>query len=181
MKQLNLLPESVRFKEVQSQFYTGGAIAAVIAVITVGLIWGAVNTLAISVTGQLKAVQADNTPEKVVTPVADAATIQRITILNTLAKSDTDWPVTFQLVGDLVAKDITLSSYALTKTANGMDLVMVGSAPSNVSFATFAEAFQGNSLLTGAKVTGYNYDPSKDTVTFTVEGIILPSKVAYSK
>jgi hypothetical protein len=181
MKQLNLLPEIVRIREAQQQLYTSLVVAGVAALAAVGVLRWAVNSELASVQNQLATVQSQNKPNSTALSAADTKTVQRITALNTLSKTDTNWPTTFHLIGDLVAKDITLTSYHTTVTANGVDVVMAGTAPSNVSFATFADAFQGNKLLTGTKVSGYNYDPTKGIVSFTVEGILLPANTNYSK
>ena len=181
MKQLNFLPESVRAKEADRQLITLLVGVGIFSLLAIAVLWVAVRAEVSSVNRQVATVRAQEADVTKTVQVADTDTQSRIVALNALARVDTDWATVFQLTDSLVAKDITLSGFGLTSSANGILLTMTGTSPSSVSFASYVEAFQGSKLLVGTKVPGYNYSPSKGTVTFTVSGILFPAFTRYKK
>ena len=176
MKQINFLPAELKVREVKQRMYFFMGLAAVIAVIAVIVPWLIVRSLSTSLAAQVAVKEekisivpsqlqlAQTQDEK--RQFADLSL--RTNALNSLAKQEIDWSKVFTLVSSTIPKDVILTDYSLGTAANVLTIKMGGTAPSNVSFASFVETLQANTHLSKVVVDGFTYAPDKGTVTFSI-------------
>jgi len=179
MKQINFVPATVVVKATQQRLIGAVVTAVVLAIVAAGGIWFGVNSERSHLTDQIAAVQTGAIESTATAAPVYSDTVSRITQLNTLSGSDIKWDAGFTLISTLLPKEITLGSFAFTSTTSGVGLKMVGTAPSNVSFASFVESIKQNATLTATKVESYAYNPTTGVVTFTVSCLIPRNKLAY--
>lgn len=186
MKQVNLIPVAVRQKALARRAVPYIILAAIIGTGAAGAAW-----LGFSLQVRLLQNTKDNLAQQEADrEAADAKNAQdfqvnadllsRVNTLNTLAKSDINWNKVFAYVAALIPKDITLGNYSLA-TAGGPLLKITGKAPSNVSYATFAQYLNDKkgTLLTDFTVDGYTYEPATGQVTFSVTVKVPLSAISF--
>ncbi|HSI21003.1 MAG TPA: hypothetical protein VLA04_04895 [Verrucomicrobiae bacterium] len=189
MKQLNLLPQAVRHKAANRQSVPYMVLAGLVGLALGLTVWFGFSMEARSLDKEKEMLIADATAaqQKAAKEVADLKVSgdlkTRVNHLNTLAQADVDWDRSFEYVASLVPKDIVLSSYSFGVSQGNVTLKMTGEAPSNVSYATFAEYLKQNTgkTVTSFKVDGYVYAPQTGKVTFTVTVVAPPTAVKYPK
>lgn len=187
MKQINLVPVAVRQKAVNRQTIPLLVIAGLIGAGAAGAAWLAFSYQSRSLQNEKNTLIQEETEREQAEAKAsadlqvDADLSSRVSTLNTLAKSDVDWTKVFTYVASLTPKDITLTNYSVA-TAQGIVLKLTGVAPSNVSYATFAEFLKDSigKTLTAFTVDGYTYEPGTGAVTFSVTITVPPDSVKFS-
>jgi len=174
MKQLNLLPN-----ELWERMYRRRFISTAIAVVVLALI--GVGGLYMTVKAQVAAAEEQAAERTALEQAAAQKASQdqqqyainpdltnRVKQINTLSTTDINWQRFFSYVGNLLPKDIVLTSYSYGVVTNVPTLKMTGTAPSNVSFANFVETLGHAQNVTNAHVDGYTYNPTKGSVTFSI-------------
>jgi hypothetical protein len=180
MKQINLIPATVRAREGREKLIFGLTVSTVIAI-------GLVLLAHITIQSQLEAADLQinqiktgqsRSASKVV--VAGADLTARTAKINAIAPTELNWNKAFAFVGAVLPADIVLSNYSYA-TANGLiTLKLSGMAPSNVSFASFAQTLAADKKrLASSKVDSYVFDPVKGTVTFTVTLVVSPAQLTF--
>jgi hypothetical protein len=187
MKQINFLPADLHARELKHRTAAFLVVAFVVAVVAVVVPWLMVRSV-----GQDLRQQVTRREEQLaLQPTAEDAAgqleqqrkvddlIARTKALNDLAKQEVDWSKAFILVSSAVPQDVLLTTYTLTNTANTFTIKMVGTAPSNLSFASFVESLQGNERFTKVVVDGFTYSPEKGNVTFSVTLTAKTSQILF--
>lgn len=183
MKQVNLLPASLRKRQQGRVMGVAGGTGLLLGAVCVALIIVPLKVLVNSSNQQIEALAADAAASAAnKKPEISADAVQRITQLNALAASEVDWSKAFDLAGSIVPQDITLGNlnYAPAATSGTMTLSITGTAPSNVSFAVFMESLKSNQKITSVAVSGYSFDPATGTVTFSLAATVPLSSIDYS-
>ena len=184
MKLINFVPQKIRDRNAQKRIISASLIAAVIAGAAVVLLW-------LPMAAQVSANQIQLDASKAAASASVTKTVQdqtiitpdvsnRITQLNTVAKTEVNWPRAFAVVGDLLPKDTALSNFSYSNTQNVVTLKMAGTSPTNLSFATFLASLQKSKQFTGVKVDGYSYTPGKGVVDFSLSGQVPLNQIDYS-
>ncbi len=177
MKQINLVPPAVRQKAATRQAVPYLVVAALVGIMASGTAWGGftyqLNALKQNkdqLVAQQQAQDATNAKLEATTRV-DADLTNRVSQINALAKNDVDWNKAFAYVAALIPQDVNLSNYSLgTGQASTVLLKITGNAPTNVSYATFAQYLTQSTgkVITSFKVEGYSYEPATGKVTFSM-------------
>jgi Tfp pilus assembly protein PilN len=176
MKQINLLPPEVASQRSRQRTIPALIFAVGVAVAAVLVPWWMLQGVEASLDDQLTkqqqvlgiavdtaAVTDDSFEAK---SLAEIGT--KVQALNALAAREVSWMLALDSTGDLVPKDIVLSTYNITTNPTSVVYRMVGDAPSNVSFATFVESLRQNKQVTKVVVEGFVFSPTKGTVSFVV-------------
>jgi hypothetical protein len=189
MKQINLVPLAVRQKAVNRQTLPYLVLAALIGLAAAGAAWGGFSLQVRSLKAtkdsltQQEAQRAQAAAKDSASLQVNADLLSRVNTLNTLAKADVDWNKAFQYVTTIIPKDVTLQSYSVATAQGVITLKITGEAPSNVSYATFAEFLKQSkgTIISDFKVDGYTYAPSTGRVTFSVQITVPPDLVKFPK
>jgi Tfp pilus assembly protein PilN len=187
MKQINLLPIEVRQRAVNQQIVPYLIGSVVIASAAAGLVWFVLHQSIASTKQNIADLQNEQQLEAAAVAKAQQAGAasgdlqNRITLLNGLAKKDIDWQKTFTYIGNLTPKDIFLSGYSIGTATAGITFQATGVAPSNLSFANFMESLRESKFVVKPTVSGFTYDPLKQTVTFTVSWQVPAAQIAYTQ
>ena len=188
MKQINLVPITVRQRSVARRTVPYLALALILGLATAGLAWAALGIQVSSLQHEQDALILDEQARQQ-KQTAELASLQvdvdlktRVQQLNILAGKDINWHRAFSYVAGVTPKDIVMSSYSLATSSNGTTLKLVGSAPSNVSYATFVEYLKQSvgTVVTSYKVDGYTYDPKSGSVTFAISITVPTSKLSFT-
>lgn len=189
MKQINLVPAAVRQKAATRQ-----AVPYLFLAVLFGL--GAAGAAWVGFRVQVQALQSEQ--ERLVQAEADRQSLlakeladlkigpdlrNRVDALNTLSKTDLDWGKVFPYVAGLLPKDITVSTLSIA-TAQGVPTVkLTAEAPSNVSYATFAEFLKEKkgTAITAFTVDGYTYSATDGRVLFTMTLQLPVTELTYKK
>ncbi|MBU6389396.1 PilN domain-containing protein [Patescibacteria group bacterium] len=184
MKQINLLPATIRQHQYTRKMVTLFTAAGLLSFLAVFGIWFSLQGEAQSMASRVTAIQAMQQQEAAQASRASAAgapspdLLARVKQLNTLSASEIDWNVALDQVAALIPKDVQLTSYSLAG-ASALTVTMSGQAPSNLSFANFTQSLSDNAALAQTKVTTYTYTPDKGNVTFTLQTVLPFSKISY--
>jgi Tfp pilus assembly protein PilN len=188
MKQINLVPPSVRQRAANQQLAPLLVLAGIFGLVAAGAIWAGLTAQRSTLESQqTKLVQQEE--ERAQQLAKELEDLQlgpditaRVDQLNSLAPQDINWDKAFTYVARILPKDIVLNGYTLASAPTGVTLKISGEAPSNVSYATFAEHMKGQTgaLITSFKVDGYMYDPKTGRVTFAVTITVPAAEVRYT-
>ncbi|CAN5163128.1 hypothetical protein BH11PAT4_BH11PAT4_4960 [soil metagenome] len=189
MKQINLLPPEIASQRSRQRTIPALVLAVGAAVAAVLLPWWMLQGVETSLDEQLvKQQQVLGISQEATAPTDDSFETKSLTdigtkvqTLNQLAAREVSWTTALDSIGDLVPKDITLSSYTVTTNTTSVVYRMIGDAPSNVSFATFVESLRQNKQVTKVVVEGFVFSPTKGTVSFVVVVTSPIVSVQYSK
>ena len=187
MKQINLLPPSVRQQAATRRALPFFAVALLAGLASVAVIWMSLRTETTLTQNrvdaftafQQKQAAADAKKQEEARKAVDPDLIARVQQLNGLSASEADWSALFGLAGRLVPQDIRLASLSLAPSQGSVSLTMGGQAPSNLSFAVFLESLQANKLLTSVNVSSYAFTPANGTVQFSLVIALPSSQVSY--
>lgn len=188
MKQINLVPIAVRQKAATRREVPTYILAGVLGAGLAGAAWFGfsiqINALNAQHTDNVQHIQAEvaKLAKEQAATTASGDLQSRVTVLNTLAQSDIDWHKALAYVASLTPKDITLSAYSFATAQGTITLKMTGNAPSNVSYATFAEFLKSTvgKQTVSYKIEGYTYSPATGGVTFTITIIVPSDKIRFS-
>ena len=187
MKQINLLPPSVRQQAATRRALPFFAVAVVAGLASVAVIWVSLRTETTLTQSRIDAFTAfqkkqaatDAKKQEEARKAVDPDLIARVQQLNTLSATETDWSALFGASGRLIPQDIRLASMSLAPDQGTVKISLGGQAPSNLSFAVFLESLRANKALAGVGVSSYAFTPSSGVVQFSL-GVTLPaSQVAY--
>ena len=186
MKQINLLPLSIRRASAQRKLIPAAVIGVVFGVVLVGGSWFTLQQQNTSLTAQvalataLKQQRADQLEKERNANKIDETLKQRVDQLNTLSKNEIHWTQVFIQIGSLINKDVKISTLSTSQADLAtMSIKYGGEAPSNVSFASFIQALQGNASIKEMKIDTYAYTPSTGKVTFAISYKIPVTAVLY--
>jgi hypothetical protein len=187
MKQINLVPLSVRQKAVTRRAVPYIFAAVVAGFVLAGMLWAALGLQVSRLKSQEETlIQAEQLRQQQAAKEAaslqvDADLTTRVNQLNLLAKSDVDWRRAFAYVASITPKDIVLSTYSFGSSTGGTLLKISGTAPSNVSYATFAAYLKEGTgkTVTSFKVDGYTYEPKSGSVAFTMTITVPTDKINF--
>lgn len=189
MRQINLLPQEVIAQRARMRTIPALFLAVVIAVIAVIAPWWMLRGVEASLDEQITTrrdtlgiTQKDSavTDAELDSSQTDILTV-KITALNQLAKREVVWAEAFNVVEDLLPKDISLTSYTITTNSAEVTYTLVGEAPSNVSFATFIESLRTNEKVGKVLVEGFVFSPTKLNVAFNIRIASPIATVQYSQ
>jgi Tfp pilus assembly protein PilN len=176
MKQINLVPVSVRKKAANQQLAPYLLFAGIVGLAAGGAAWA-------GFTAQRSLLEAEHTKlvqqedERQRSWAAELESLEfgadievRVAQLNAMAAQELDWQKVFTYVNKILPKDLILSSYSVASAPTGTTLKITGEAPSNVSYATFAEYLKSEvgKQVQSFVVDGYSFDPRSGRVTFGV-------------
>jgi Tfp pilus assembly protein PilN len=188
MKQINLVPLSVRQKAASRRALPGVVLAGLLGLVLPALAWFGLSIQRGALEGERDRVIIEEQGRQAAA-AKDAASLavdgdlkSRVEQINTLAGTDLDWAKAFTYVGSLVPKDITVTNYSLGIVQGKTTLKLTGIAPSNVSYATFAQFLKESTgkQVSSFKVDGYAYSPTNGRVTFTITIVVPPTTLSFS-
>jgi|GEM_PF-4427032 len=187
MRQINLLPDELQAREVKQRtipFIVVAIIAGIGAVVVPWLALRQVNdalntqvTSRQSQVGLVVSAQSIAAAQQQNTDLLDVT--KRIQVLNILAKQQIDWASVFSVVEGSIPKDVVLTNFHVADTASTVTLDMAGSAPSNLSFASFIDSLKLNTHFSVLLVNGFTYDATNGSVTFSLTASIKPADVEF--
>lgn len=177
MKQINLLPPELASQRSRQRAVPALVLAVVAAIGTIMLPWwmlrGVEASLDEQISHQQEVLGISTGSEKAAESSFESAAVgevgSKVAALNQLAAREVAWLSVLTTVGNLVPKDITLSTYTVTTNPTDVNIRLVGDAPSNLSFATFVESLRQNKLVSKVVVDGFSFSPTKGTVSFVVQ------------
>jgi Tfp pilus assembly protein PilN len=186
MKQINLLPLSIRRASAQRKLIPAAVIGLVLGAVLVGGSWFVLQQENTSLTTQvasataLKQQRVDQLEKERNANKVDETLKQRVDQLNTLSKNEIHWTQVFAQINSLINKDLKITTLSATQADPlSVGIKYGGDAPSNVSFASFIKALQNNASLQEMKIDTYSYAPSTGKVTFAISYKIPVTSVLY--
>jgi Tfp pilus assembly protein PilN len=187
MKQINFLPAELRSKQIQHRTIPFLVLAVVAGAVTVLLPWFMLRQVEKSLTTQVGkqeiflGLQPSNQQQAqgAITQRQITDLSGRIKVLDALASQEISWEKVFSVVQDSVPQDVTLTTYNISQGVTDINLKMGGTAPTNLSFASFVESLKGNSHFTKLVVDGFTYNAAKGTVAFSLTATIKPDAVRF--
>lgn len=185
MKQINLLPPELANQARRQRVIPAVVLAVLVAVAGILVPWyifGTINEIAAaSVDAQEKLLTSSpqDTAKQDAIGKDLAVVANKTTLLNNLAKRETDWDKAFEQLSKLVPREIVLTSYNVGVSTVDTTIRLNGVAPTNLSFANFVESLKSNTELKSVAVDAFNFSPTKGDVTFTIIVILPIEKVRY--
>jgi len=188
MRQINLLPSELGAREVKQRTIPFVVIAVAAGIAAVVFPWLALKQVNSSISNQVAKRQLQVglvvVPQNVAANEAQTAaladTTNRISILNTLAKSEIDWQRVFDLVQASIPKDVVLTSYHVAVAGTTTTLDISGTAPSNLSFASFIDSLKVDTHYTVFVVDGFSYNATDGSVVFSITATINPADIEFN-
>jgi hypothetical protein len=187
MSEINLLPLSIRRARASKRLGSSLGVVVAACAILVGISWWGTGQLVGIVQAEATARQQsleESTGKVIPTSSAvaaqDADTKSRVTQFNALAANEVDWPAAFQEAGAIIPQDIKLSGYSYAIATTGITLQMGGTAPSTVSFASFAQLLQSEPLFASVSFPSYTFDPTDGSVQFSLLATFKPGALTYA-
>lgn len=187
MKQINLVPLSIRQKAVSRKAVPYIVFAGLLGLGAAGAAWAGFTLQNRILTSQRDALiqqeielQAAANKE-LATLKIDTDLTTRVAQLNTLASTDVNWRRAFNYLALLLPKEIVLTTFTYATGNNTITLKLTGDAPSNLSYATFAEYLKSEAgkSVTSYKVDGYNYDSKTGHVIFSMTLVVPRDQVNF--
>ncbi len=177
MKQINLLPPELASQRSRQRAVPALVLAVLMASGTILLPWwmlrGVEASLDEQIVHQQEVLGISTGTGKVVDESFEVLSVGeiggKVAALNQLAARELSWLDVLTSVGNLVPKDITLSTYSVSTNPTDVNIRLVGEAPSNLSFATFVESLRQNKTVSKVVVEGFQFSPTKGTVSFVVQ------------
>lgn len=173
-KEINLLPEKYRLRQASRRLVPLSLLVILGAGVVTAAFWALIHWGTADLDEQIAIATARQETKQTTTPSSPASVNltdakARVTLLNTLSKSEIDWNRATETAGKLIPQDIRLTTYSYTVGASGLvSLRLAGTAPSNVSFAVFMQSLNSKADLSAVKVDSYLYNPINGSVSFTI-------------
>ena len=186
MKLINFVPPQIRQRKARQRMAVASVVAILLGSGAAIALWMPIRAevangkqrLDASRTA-LTALSANSVPD-VHSQAVQKEAGDRIAILNTLAKTEINWPRAIRQVSDSLPKRVYLTSLAVAQVQGVVTVTLGGTAASNYDYAVFVESFKTVPFLKSAKESGFAYSAQSGTVTFTVTVPVRLSDIDYS-